>query len=97
MEQIIRPTGLLDPEIEIRPVQGQIDDLLGEIKRVTAEKGRVLITTLTKRMSESLTDYLKEHGVKVRYMHSDIDVYKRQIITVLVHVREVAEMVIAVV
>lgn len=77
VEQIIRPTGLLDPEIEIRPVQGQIDDLLGEIKRVTAEKGRVLITTLTKRMSESLTDYLKEHGVKVRYMHSDIDTLER--------------------
>ncbi|RXZ58235.1 excinuclease ABC subunit UvrB [Candidatus Borkfalkia ceftriaxoniphila] len=77
VEQIIRPTGLLDPEIEIRPVQGQIDDLLGEIKRVTSEKGRVLITTLTKRMSESLTDYLKEHGVKVRYMHSDIDTLER--------------------
>ena len=77
VEQIIRPTGLVDPEIEIRPVQGQIDDLLGEIKRVTSEKGRVLITTLTKRMSESLTDYLKEHGVKVRYMHSDIDTLER--------------------
>lgn len=77
VEQIIRPTGLLDPEVEIRPVQGQIDDLLGEIKRVTEQRGRVLITTLTKRMAENLTDYLKEHGVKVRYMHSDIDTLER--------------------
>ena len=77
VEQIIRPTGLLDPEVEIRPVTGQIDDLLGEIKTITEHKGRVLITTLTKRMAESLTDYLKEHGVKVRYMHSDIDTLER--------------------
>ena len=77
VEQIIRPTGLLDPQVEIRPVQGQIDDLLGEIKKITLQKGRVLITTLTKRMAESLTDYLKEHGIKVRYMHSDIDTLER--------------------
>jgi len=77
VEQIIRPTGLLDPQIDIRPTKNQIDDLLGEIKRITDDKGRVLITTLTKRMAESLTDYLKEHGVKVRYMHSDIDTLER--------------------
>lgn len=77
VEQIIRPTGLLDPEIEVRPVKGQIDDLLGEIKKVTAGGGRTLITTLTKRMAENLTDYLKENGIKVRYMHSDIDTLER--------------------
>ncbi len=77
VEQIIRPTGLLDPEIEVRPVKGQIDDLLGEIKKVTASGGRTLITTLTKRMAENLTDFLKESGVKVRYMHSDIDTLER--------------------
>ena len=77
VEQIIRPTGLLDPEIEVRPVKGQIDDLLGEIKKVTESGGRTLITTLTKRMAENLTDYLKESGVKVRYMHSDIDTLER--------------------
>ena len=76
-EQIIRPTGLLDPEIEVRPVEGQIDDLIGEINRVTKDGGRVLVTTLTKRMAESLTDYLKEVGIKVRYMHSDIDTLER--------------------
>ncbi len=75
--QIIRPTGLLDPEIEVRPVKGQIDDLLGEIKKVTASGGRTLITTLTKRMAENLTDFLKESGIKVRYMHSDIDTLER--------------------
>ncbi len=77
VEQLIRPTGLLDPPVEIRPTRGQIDDLLGEIKTVVAGGGRVLVTTLTKRMAESLTDYLKESGVKVRYMHSDIDTLER--------------------
>ncbi len=77
VEQLIRPTGLLDPEVEVRPTKTQIDDLLGEIKKVISEQGRVLITTMTKRMAESLTDYLKEHGLKVRYMHSDIDALER--------------------
>ncbi|HEY0997171.1 MAG TPA: excinuclease ABC subunit UvrB, partial [Gemmatimonadaceae bacterium] len=77
VEQIIRPTGLIDPEIEIRPVRGQVDDLLAEI-RVRERKGeRVLVTTLTKRMSEDLTDYLQQVGVRVRYMHSDIDAIER--------------------
>ncbi|MHB0949279.1 MAG: excinuclease ABC subunit UvrB [Gemmatimonadaceae bacterium] len=77
VEQIIRPTGLIDPEIEIRPVRGQVDDLLNEI-RVRERKGeRVLVTTLTKRMSEDLTDYLQQVGVRVRYMHSDIDAIER--------------------
>ena len=76
-EQIIRPTGLLDPEIEVRPIDGQIDDLIGEINKVTARGGRVLVTTLTKKMAENLTDYLKEVGIKVRYMHSDIDTLER--------------------
>ena len=71
-QQVIRPTGLLDPKIEVRPIEGQIDDLLSEIHRVTALGFRVLVTTLTKKMSESLTTYLKEHGVKVNYMHSEI-------------------------
>ena len=77
VEQLIRPTGLLDPNVEVRPTKGQIDDLLGEIKKVLAEHGRVLVTTMTKKMAESLTDYLKEHGLKVRYMHSDIDALER--------------------
>lgn len=77
VEQIIRPTGLLDPEVFIRPTKTQIDDLLGEANTVIAGGGRVLVTTMTKRMSESLTDYLKEHGLKVRYMHSDIDALER--------------------
>ncbi len=77
VEQVVRPTGLVDPTVEIRPVRGQVDDLLGEI-RIRAEKGeRVLVTTLTKRMSEQLTDYLQENGVKVRYLHSDIDTVER--------------------
>jgi len=77
VEQIIRPTGLLDPEIEIRPVRGQVDDLLNEI-RIRERRGeRVLVTTLTKRMSEDLTDYLQQMGVRVRYMHSDIDAIER--------------------
>ena len=77
VEQLIRPTGLLDPIVEVRPTKTQIDDLLGEIKKVIADSGRVLVTTMTKRMAESLTDYLKEHGLKVRYMHSDIDALER--------------------
>ena len=77
VEQLIRPTGLLDPVVTVRPTKGQIDDLLSEINTVTSDTGRVLITTLTKRMSEELTDYLKEHGVKVKYMHSDIDALER--------------------
>ena len=76
-EQLIRPTGLLDPVIEVKPVKGQVEDLLGEISRVTAEGGRVLVTTLTKKMAESLTDYLRESGVRVRYMHSNIDTLER--------------------
>ena len=76
-EQIIRPTGLLDPLVEVRPTKGQIDDLLAEICRITGSGGRVLVTTLTKRMAESLTDFLKEHSVKARYMHSDIDTLER--------------------
>ncbi len=77
VEQLIRPTGLLDPKITVRPTKNQIDDLLTEINKVTADKGRVLITTLTKKMAESLTEYLKENGIKVRYMHSDIDTMER--------------------
>lgn len=77
VEQLIRPTGLLDPPVTVRPTKGQIDDLLSEINTVVPAGGRVLVTTLTKRMSEELTDYLKEHGVKVKYMHSDIDALER--------------------
>ncbi len=77
VEQLIRPTGLLDPPVEVRPTKGQIDDLLSEVHTVTKGGGRVLVTTLTKRMAESLTDYMKEAGVKVRYMHSDIDTLER--------------------
>ena len=77
VEQLIRPTGLLDPEITIKPTKGQIDDLLSEIRTVVADKGRVLITTLTKRMAEELTDYLKEHSIRVQYMHSDVDTLER--------------------
>ena len=77
VEQLIRPTGLLDPIIDVRPTKGQIDDLLSEIYKTVNDGGRVLITTLTKRMAEELTDYLKEHNVKVKYMHSDIDTLER--------------------
>ena len=77
VEQIIRPTGLIDPEIEVRPVKGQIDDLLGEINLRVKKNQRVLVTTLTKRMAEDLTDYFKEMGVKVRYLHSDIGALER--------------------
>lgn len=76
-EQIIRPTGLLDPEIDVRPVDGQIDDLIGEIRKEVDKKNKVLITTLTKRMAEDLTSYMKEVGIRVRYMHSDIDTLER--------------------
>lgn len=77
VEQLIRPTGLLDPQIFVRPTKNQIDDLLGEINTVISQKGKILVTTMTKRMAESLTDYLKEHGKRVRYMHSDIDALER--------------------
>lgn len=77
VEQIIRPTGLLDPQIEVRPIKGQIDDLLGEIHKVTAQKERVLVTTLTKKMAEDLTEYLTTAGVRVRYLHSDIATIER--------------------
>ena len=77
VEQVIRPTGLLDPEVFVRPVKGQIDDLLSEVRKETEKKNKVLITTLTKRMAEELTDYLAEAGVRVRYLHSDIDSLER--------------------
>ncbi len=77
VEQLIRPTGLMDPEVEVRPVSGQVDDLLGEIKERCKKNERVLVTTLTKRMSEDLTDYYRELGVRVRYLHSDIDTLER--------------------
>lgn len=76
-EQIIRPTGLLDPEVFVRPVEGQIDDLIAEIRKETDKKNKVLVTTLTKRMAEDLTDYMKEVGIRVRYLHSDIDTLER--------------------
>ncbi|MGD9901345.1 MAG: excinuclease ABC subunit UvrB [Spirochaetales bacterium] len=77
VEQIIRPTGLLDPMVEVRPIEGQIDDLIGEINKVVETNGKVLITTLTKKMSEKLTDYLTEFGIKVKYLHSEIDTLER--------------------
>jgi excinuclease ABC subunit B len=77
VEQIIRPTGLVDPEVDIRPVRGQVDDLLNEIRAREARHERVLVTTLTKRMAEDLTDYLQQAGVRVRYLHSDIDAIER--------------------
>lgn len=76
-EQIIRPTGLLDPEVFVRPVEGQIDDLISEIRKETENKNKVLVTTLTKRMAEDLTDYMKEVGIRVKYLHSDIDTLER--------------------
>ncbi len=76
-EQVIRPTGLLDPQVEVRPIEGQIDDLLGEIRKETKKGNKVMITTLTKRMAEDLTDYLAELGIRVKYMHSDIDTMER--------------------
>ena len=77
VEQIIRPTGLIDPEIVLVPAEGQVDDLVGRIREVTAREGRVLVTTLTKRMAESLTDYLKELNIKVNYLHSDVETLER--------------------
>ena len=76
-EQIIRPTGLLDPEVDVRPVEGQIDDLIGEVNKEIAAKNKVLITTLTKKMAEDLTDYMREVGIRVKYLHSDIDTLER--------------------
>ena len=76
-EQIIRPTGLLDPEISVRPVKGQIDDLISEVNRETGQGHKVLITTLTKRMAEDLTEYMREAGIRVKYLHSDIDTLER--------------------
>ena len=76
-QQIIRPTGLLDPKVEVRPVEGQIDDLVGEVNKEVAKKNKILITTLTKRMAEDLTDYMRELGIRVKYLHSDIDTLER--------------------
>ena len=76
-EQVIRPTGLLDPEVEVRPIAGQIDDLISEVRKETSKKNKVLITTLTKRMAEDLTEYMREVGIRVRYLHSDIDTLER--------------------
>lgn len=76
-EQIIRPTGLLDPNVEVRPVEGQIDDLIGEIRKEVKQHNKILVTTLTKRMAEDLTDYMKEAGIRVQYLHSDIDALER--------------------
>ena len=77
VQQVIRPTGLLDPHIEVRPIEGQIDDLIAEIRATVAKHQRVLVTTLTKRMSEDLTDYLKEINIKVTYLHSDVETLER--------------------
>ena len=77
VEQVVRPTGLVDPQIEVRPATTQVDDVLSEINKRVQLQERVLITTLTKRMAEDLTDYLSEHGVRVRYLHSDIDTVER--------------------
>ena len=76
-EQIIRPTGLLDPEISVRPVEGQIDDLIGEVRKEVEKHNKILVTTLTKRMAEDLTDYMREVGIRVKYLHSDIDTLER--------------------
>ena len=77
VEQVIRPTGLLDPRVDVRPVKGQIDDLISEIRKETKKKRKVMVTTLTKRMAEDLTDYMKEVGIRVEYLHSDIDTLER--------------------
>ena len=86
VEQLIRPTGLIDPKVLVRPVKGQVDDLLDEIAKVVERNERTLVTTLTKRMAEDLTDYLTEAGVKVRYLHSDIDAIER--IEILTELRQ---------
>lgn len=77
VEQIIRPTGLLDPKVEVRPVTGQVDDLIGEVNKEVEKKNKILVTTLTKKMAEDLTDYMKENGIRVKYLHSDIDTLER--------------------
>ena len=77
VEQVVRPTGLIDPEIEVRPVSTQVDDVMSEINKRVELNERVLVTTLTKKMAEDLSDYLDEHGIKVRYLHSDIDTVER--------------------
>ena len=77
VEQVVRPTGLVDPEVEVRPVEGQIDDLIGEINQEISRKNKVLVTTLTKRMAEDLTDYMREIGIRVKYLHSDVDTLER--------------------
>ena len=77
VEQVIRPTGLVDPEVEVRPAQSQVEDLLEEVRQRAARRERVLVTTLTKRMAEDLTDYLSDAGVRVRYLHSDVDALER--------------------
>ena len=77
VEQLIRPTGLLDPEMEIRPIKGQVEDCIGEIKKVVKTGSRILVTTLTKRMTEDLADFLRDHKIKVEYLHSDIDAIER--------------------
>ena len=77
IEQVIRPTGLVDPNCELRSAKNQIDDLLGEIKKTVKDNFRVLVTTLTKKMAENITDYLKENSIKVKYLHSDIDTLER--------------------
>src|SRR5699024_486532 len=77
VEQVVRPTGLVDPEVEVRPATTQVDDVLGEIKERIPKGQRILITTLTKRMAEDLTDFLQDNGIKVRYLHSDIDTVER--------------------
>src|SRR5690606_14773413 len=77
VEQVVRPTGLIDPEIEIRPATTQVDDVLSEIRLRVVNGDRVLITVLTKRMAEDLTEYLAEHGIRIRYLHSDIDTVER--------------------
>ncbi len=76
-EQVIRPTGLLDPSVEVRPVEGQIDDLVSEVNKEIKKKNKILVTTLTKRMAEDLTDYMRELGIRVKYLHSDIDTLER--------------------
>ena len=87
VEQVIRPTGLVDPKIVVKPTKGQIDDLIHEIRVRAEKKERVLVTTLTKKMAEDLTEYLQENGVRVRYMHSDVDTLQRvELLLSLIHI-----------